>query len=203
MSDHYQTLDWIGFTRGAAEPARAQAMQSHLDGGCEACQAEHQFWALLARTFAADREPVPESWLQRIAAAPRRLPRQAPEPTRFSLRLGFDNFAFAGAAVRGLKTRRHCVYHLKPGDGRELDVEIMVERVNSRSGWSVVGQILAGDGAEWRSGSLQLSRDGADACNSHTDAAGEFSFVRKDTGPWQLRLFEGNRMLGVIPVVMP
>ncbi len=152
-----------------------------------------------------DIEPVPSSSTQ-CALARAIAPASAKFRPRFSAaRLQFDSVTGPALSVRGLRTRRHCVYELESDSADSPALEVMVERLGRQEGWSVVGQVFCPSGEAWAGCAVELCEEAAGGLSRavRTNEWGEFALTPANNGPWRLGLVAGGRRYDIAPVPMP
>jgi hypothetical protein len=151
-----------------------------------------------------DIKPVPSSNFARMLA--RAVPSSAVAcPRSASVILQFDSIATPVSGVRGLSSRRHCVYGLGTGDAVSPTLEVLVERRGQRDGWSVLGQVFQASGEGWAGCAIELrdARAGAMSHTARTNAMGEFALMPAGNGPWRLGVVAGGKRYDIAPVQMP
>ena len=138
---HFAEQDWIEFTRDKITPEREQAMQQHLDAGCEGCWHALELWrhALEIANREAGYQP-PESAVRSVKGAfALYKPAEAGSPMRQMAQLILDTFqqpVLAGVRSTNSATRQ-MLYKAGP-----FHIDVRLERLPGSSRLSLVGQVM-------------------------------------------------------------
>jgi hypothetical protein len=150
---HFAEQDWIEFTRDKVTPERGEAMQQHLDAGCEPCWKALELWrhALEIAGREADYQP-PESAVRSAKGAfALYKPAGAGSRVRDIAQLILDTFqqpVLAGVRSTNLATRQ-LLYKAGP-----FQIDVRLEQLPGSSRLSLVGQVM--DATESRKGLHEL-----------------------------------------------
>lgn len=138
---HFGEQDWIEFTRDRVAPERHDAMQQHLDAGCEACWKALELWRHTLEI--ADREAgyePPESAVRFVKGAfALYKPAGAGSRVREMAQLILDTFQqpiLAGVRSTSPPTRQ-LLYKAGP-----FHIDVRLEPLPGSSRLSLVGQVM-------------------------------------------------------------
>jgi len=136
---HYEIEDWVDFVRGIVPREVREAMQQHLDGGCEICDASARFITHLAETTAADRLYDAASASLASAAIRAFASRMAEDLNTLVASLIFDSaLELQTVGVRATQpVTRHLMY-----EAGSYVVDVRLEQPSSGSGSLLIGQIV-------------------------------------------------------------
>src|SRR5437762_1018405 len=88
---HFSEQAWADFVRGVSPTDQGREIESHLAGGCSACDAASGLWRKVSSIAANEPSLAPPDGIVRIAKL-QFSSRQAPQPSPFALaRLVFDS----------------------------------------------------------------------------------------------------------------
>ncbi len=147
---HYDITDWADFAREIADSGDRTAMQSHLDDGCELCQATLNALELVAEAATADSAPAPPS--EAIHSVKAFFAAQKPRSYGFwsnlRLRTTFDS---ALAPARAASRAEGADHRQLLFESDEYTLELSVDHSPGDVDAVLRGQILEAHGGEPRS----------------------------------------------------
>jgi hypothetical protein len=203
-TSHFGAEQWADFVNDQLSSDQRQAMQDHLDAGCEGCVRASTLWRQVEE--AAKREALYEApeWAVRYLRNAFTASELA-YATKSSLRiphLVLDSFwQAAPAGVRsGGGAPRHLYYK-----SDDIAIEMQVERELNSENVSVTGQVSnAATGGEGLAGlPIQLASARRQLLNASTNKFGEFrlTFAPEKGLQFLLKLKNGETI--AIPVAQP
>lgn len=197
---HFSLADWVDFVRGVVEKDRKEAMQSHLESGCKACNKAAKTWAHVHE--AAKRERAYEPPESAVRMAKSHLPLQGKSEKKSKVQLLFDSFQTpVTAGVRSTATAaRQMLYGI--GTYR---IDLHMEPQMDSDKVSVVGQILnsADPGKTGAQVTVSLLRGSKVVAQAQTNTLGEFRLECSLEGQLQLLLALPREREARIPLLVP
>jgi hypothetical protein len=148
MARHHQYSheDWVDFVREAVPPERREAMQRHLESGCESCREAHDTWKAVSGTLRQEPSFEPPAGAVRLAKLVYAATRPQPPPglAEATMQLLFNSQVAASAGIRALRSRSQKLLY---GNGEFL-VDLQFEPSMNRHKTVLTGQVLGLDRSE-------------------------------------------------------
>jgi hypothetical protein len=199
---HFSSERWTDFVRDALNSKDAEAMQAHLDNGCEQCTAANAAWK---RVFnIAGRESVyqPPSAAVKMAKAAMKLHREPRPRTSIVANLLFDSMsAPVAVGVRSAVARsRQLLYGFE-----DYRVDLRLEPNFDADHALLVGQILHSKASDMRLEAIRVSliQGGKVLGSALTNEFGEFQLECDLSGRLELQLTLPNDVTLRFPIIEP
>ncbi|HLZ11140.1 MAG TPA: hypothetical protein VKP58_01015 [Candidatus Acidoferrum sp.] len=138
---HYSPEEWIDFVNGVGLQQSLQAMQKHLDAGCERCQERVAMWRRVRSSAALDAKFQPSADTVRVAKAAFGNAGFESKPGLAGIiaEVIFDSFrtpAAAGARSAGMQSRQ-MLFSATP-----FQIDVNIEAKPGESRLTVTGQLM-------------------------------------------------------------
>jgi hypothetical protein len=199
MKKHFATEEWIDFVNDVTSNSKRDAMQKHLEQGCDRCQQSVGLWEKIRRSAAAEANYQPPEQTLRVVKAEFAASGFAGKQKEKAglLDVLFDSFlqpVFEGARSAGSDTRQM----LYRADPYQIDVQIEAQQTENRI--VVTGQVLDVTHPEvvGREIMVTLSNLRGHVVNTLTNEHGEFRGDVENSGDLQLTFARS----GAQPVVI-
>lgn len=202
---HFSDEQWLDFIRRAVPREEEQAMQAHLDGGCDACKEVYTLWQGAHEIITREPEYQPSEavvdMVKRAYAARHGAGSGAAERARSQTAcdlaaqfatLVFDSFlgASASAATRSLSpSARHLLYR-----AGSLAIDVRCDAYNGPS-MMIAGQVMEDAGGPLADREVCVMRDDDMLARTATNTFGEFQMEVDDGQRLFIRLDLGERRI--------
>ncbi len=139
---HYDAAQWVDFVRGLTKQTDREAMQAHLETGCEKCRQIAQLFAQVQKRAGADAKYQVPDYAVRSARALYTL--QQPEEVsllpRTIAKLVYDSFR--EPLLAGVRSRQVSMVHQLMYTAGAYCVDLRLEQERGAPHISMVGQIV-------------------------------------------------------------
>jgi len=142
MKKHFSDEEWINFIRRLLRKSQSDAMQQHLDEGCENCNKVYRIWSTVARLTEREVQHAPNEAVVRVAKSIYETRRQSHLVPLLAqmIPLVFDSFMDQSTAVvrgqQGQSPARRLLHRT-----RSWAIDLRLEGEEGRR-VSIVGQVL-------------------------------------------------------------
>jgi hypothetical protein len=183
---HFSTEEWIDFANELLKGEQRNAMQAHLDGGCEPCAKTVSLWQRVRQSAAAEAAYQPPAGAVRMAKAAFAAAGMAakPEASKSFVEVLFDSFmqpAMVGARS-GLSTSRQMLYRADP-----YQIDLQIEPKPGVNSLVITGQLMdIADVGGTQGIPVTLSNHRGSSLVAKTNQFGEFSLEIEDSGDLEL-----------------
>jgi hypothetical protein len=197
---HFSSEQWTDFVRSTLKQEDRQAMQAHLDSGCEQCKADRAAWTQVTGLAAREHAYEPPVAALKMAKAALKLRTRAARST--IVKLLFDSFQTpVVAGVRSSSSQpRQILYGFD-----DYRVDLRLEPNFDAEPALLVGQILSTDTPAAGLGRIDvtLTRGGQVLGTAHTNEFGEFQLECDLDGRLELQLTLPGGQAVTVPIVEP
>ncbi|MFY9532358.1 MAG: hypothetical protein WBC04_12425 [Candidatus Acidiferrales bacterium] len=138
---HFKSQDWVDFARSSVSEEQRNAMQGHLDDGCEKCAKEFQVWKGFAEFAGREAAYEPPEGIVRIvkAALPSERPQESGSRITEVAQIVFDSLRQPQLA--GVRSTHAAPRQLLYRAGAIL-IDMRLEAQSGSDKVSLIGQVL-------------------------------------------------------------
>jgi hypothetical protein len=197
--EHFSLSQWADFVRGVAPPDDQEAMQRHLDSGCETCLQALDIWKTVMEFAQSERLNDPPASTLRIVQAYVGLMQQAQAQEGIEIaKLAFDSFREQVTAERGPGSAMPRQMLFKCGT---FCVDVRLEPKPGSNYMVLLGQVIDAKKPLKGFDQVQVSLlcHGDKVSETTTNQFGEFHFGFESVKPTQL-FFGMQRKALVVPL---
>ncbi len=198
---HFDSENWVDFASQVAPPGQRDAMQLHLETGCQKCSRGLQFWRRVREMAAREAyyQP-PESAVRSVKGYYALHKPQAAQPrSAWHVRLILDSLQqpLLQGARSTAESPRQLLYKVGP-----FLIDVRFEPQGSSDRVSMVGQIIASDRSAIgiQDISVELVNWGGSRARTATNQFGEFHLEAEGSRDLKLSLGIGDGVEILIPV---